>query len=455
MAVALPAAPNAAPPARRHFRVLIVGGGTAGITVANLLLRQHPGLDLAILEPSTVHWYQPGWTLVGGGVMKVEQTRRQESGLIPRGASWIQAAATGFDPERNTVSTSTGSKLTYDALVVAAGLQCRWEWIDGLQEALGHDGVCSNYSMRWAPYTWETIHRFEGGTAVFTVPDTPIKCGGAPMKVMAMAHDRFLQRSGVGVNTRVILCTALRSLFSVPAYARVLATMMRRRGIEVRFGWNLRAVRGGERVAVFDVTDEHGSTSQRELAFDMLHAVPPMSAPEVVATSPLAVAGPGGWVEVDALTTQHRRFPNVFALGDVAGLPTSKTAGAVRAEAPVTAANVLSFLDHRALEADYDGYTVCPLITGYDRVVMAEFDYTKKPDSSFLIDPTKERWSMWMVKTKLLPWLYWNRMLPGLPHEGRYLRPLAPLARALGLAYRETPGDEAMPAPGKDGDGCA
>jgi sulfide:quinone oxidoreductase len=429
--------------------VLIVGGGAAGITAANLLRRQRPGLDVAILEPSCEHDYQPGWTLVGGGVMTVDQTRRSEAALIPKGVRWIQSAAVSFEPARNQLVTSDGDTIGYNVLIMATGLQCRWDLIDGLSDALGSHGVCSNYSRDYAPYTWQSIQAVHGGNAVFTMPATPVKCGGAPQKVMYMADDHFKSKSGVGVNTRVIFCTPLRSLFAVPAYARTLQQVVKRRGIEVRFGWDLKAVRAAEQIAVFEVHDADGTVHTEELPFAMLHAVPPMSAPAVVSSSPLAGDAPGGWVEADKLTTQHPCYPNVFALGDVAGLPTSKTAGAVRGEAPVTAANVLAFLDGRPLAAHYDGYTVCPLITGYDNVVMAEFDYSQQPISSFLVDPTRERWSMWLMKTKLLPWLYWNRMLKGLPHESRYLKPLAPLVRALRLDYREPkpePIAEAKPA---------
>ena len=437
----------------RHHRVLIVGGGAAGITTAHLLRRQRPQLDVAILEPSADHFYQPGWTLVGGGVMRLEQTRRSEASLIPKGVTWIQAAATGFDPEHNAVTTSEGETLHYDVLVLATGLQCRWEQIEGLTDALGSHGVCSNYSRQFAPYTWQSIQAFTGGNAVFTMPATPVKCGGAPQKVMYMADDVFKSKSGVGVNSRVIFCTPLRTLFTVPAYARTLQQVVRRRGIEVRFGWELQAVRGEEQVAVFKVTAADGSVRTEELPFSMLHAVPPMSAPDVVASSPLAGEGPGGWAAADRLTTQHPRWANVFSLGDVAGLPTSKTAGAARGEAPVTTANVLSFLEGRPLTAHYDGYTVCPLITGYNNVVMAEFDYSQTPISSFLIDPTRERWSLWLMKTRMLPWLYWNRMLKGLPHEGRYLRPFRPLVHLLRLDYRE-PSAAQLTAAGESGGSC-
>ena len=437
----------------RHHRVLIVGGGAAGITTANLLRRQRTQLDVAILEPSADHDYQPGWTLVGGGVMRLEQTRRSEASLIPKGVTWIQAAATGFDPEHNAVTTSEGETLHYDVLVLATGLQCRWEQIEGLTETLGSHGVCSNYSRRYAPYTWQSIQAFQDGNAVFTMPATPVKCGGAPQKVMYMADDVFKSKSGVGVNSRVIFCTPLRTLFTVPAYARTLQQVVRRRGIEVRFGWELKAVRGVDQVAVFKVTEADGSERTEELPFSMLHAVPPMSAPDVVASSPLAGDGPGGWAAADRLTTQHPRWANVFSLGDVAGLPTSKTAGAVRGEAPVTAANVLSFLEGHPLTAHYDGYTVCPLITGYNNVVMAEFDYSQKPISSFLLDPTKERWSLWLMKTRMLPWLYWNRMIKGLPHEGHYLRPFRPLVHLIRLDYRE-PSVAQLAAASESGESC-
>jgi sulfide:quinone oxidoreductase len=245
------------------------------------------------------------------------------------------------------------------------------------------------------------------------------------------------------VNTRVLFCTAGAGVFAVPAYARVLERVIRERGIEVRLRHNLKAVRPDRQVAVFTVTDADGHVSTEEIPFAMLHAVPPMSAPEVVATSPLAVEGPGGWVDVDKHTTQHRRYPNVFSLGDVSSLPTSKTAGAVRGEAPVLVANLLAQRQGRPPQARYDGYSVCPLITGYGKVVMAEFDYDLEPLSSFLVDPTRERWSMWLMKTRGLPWIYWNRMLKGLPHESRWLKPLAPLARALGLGYGPTGGKAA------------
>ncbi len=422
---------------RRH-RVLIVGGGSAGITVAAQLLRARPGLDVAILEPASIHAYQSGWILAGAGLLPYAQTERPEADVIPAGAVWIQDSAARFEPEARRVITATGATLGYEVLVVATGLKLDWSRIRGLPEALGRHGVISTYSRPHLAASWQAIRDFRGGTAVFTHPATPIKCGGAPQKVMYLADDIFQASSGVGVNARVIFCSAQAQLYPVEAYNTTVERVVARRGIETRLLHNLVEVRADERVAVFEVKGEGGEPRQEESRYDLLHVVPPMAAPDVIAASPLAIAGPGGWVEVDRLTCQHKRYGDVFALGDVSSLPTAKSLAAVRGQAPVLVANLLAQVDGRPLLAHYDGYTACPLITSFHDVVMAEFDYSLQPVSSFLVDPTKERWSMFLVETRVFPWVYWHRVLKGRLHESRFLKPFGPLVRALGLARRGT-----------------
>ena len=403
-----------------HHQILIVGGGAAGLTAASQLKLARPQLQVAILEPSPDHYYQPGWTLVGGGVFSLEQTHRPEAELIPAGVEWIRDGAAGFDPDANAVTTTSGATLSYDVLVVATGIKLLWERIKGLPEALGSNGITSNYAKDLVPYTWETIQAFKGGNALFTYPDTPIKCAGAPQKIMYVADDVFKRSPAVAEATNVIYATATPGIFGIPAYAAPLREVVARRGIDARYQHTLTEVRAAGKEAVFQVKD--GDTSREEvIPFEMIHITPPMSAPDEVAASPLAVQGPGGWVEVDKFTTQHVRFPNVFSLGDVSSLPNSKTAAAVRGQAPVLVANLLAHLDEQPLPARYDGYACCPLITGYGKTIMAEFNYEGQPTPSFPLDPTQERWSMWVMKTKVLPWLYWNRMLKGQPHERKFL----------------------------------
>jgi len=399
-------------------RILIVGGGAAGLTVASQLHRARPQLAITLLEPSTDHYYQPGWTLVGAGVFSLEQTRRDEAGLIPPGVEWIRDAAAAFDPVGQTVTTSGGQQLGYDALVVATGMRLCWEAIRGLPEALGRQGICSNYSRDHAAYTWQALQAFDGGTALFTCPPMPIKCPGAPQKIAYLADDVIKGKPGLAARSTVVYATATPGIFGVPTYAAPLRQVAARRGIDVRYSHTLTEVRANSREAVFQVKD--GDSSREEvIPFTLLHAVPPMAAPEAVAASPLA--GAGGFVEVDRHTLQHVRYPSVFALGDVSGMPNSKTAAAVRAQAPVLVANLLAHLDGASGSGRYDGYSCCPLITGYGKVIMAEFNYDQQPVPSFPLDPTVERWSMWVMKKDVLPWIYWNRMLRGGQHERRFI----------------------------------
>lgn len=411
-----------------HHRIVVVGGGAAGITVTAQLLKRDRTLDIAVVEPATKHYYQPGWTLVGGGIAPPENFVRDEQAVMPKGATWIQDSVTTLDPDHNTILTATGRRITYDYLVLCPGIQIDWHLIKGLQESLGKGGVTSNYSKDYAPYTWETIRNFKGGNALFTYPATAIKCGGAPQKVMYMADDVFKSKSGVGVNTTVMFCTAGGVIFGVPDYAATLETVVARRGILPRFKHNLKEIRGEVNEAVFDVTTENG-VEEVTIPYGMIHVTPPMSAPDFLKHSPLAVDGPGGWADVHKTTLQHQRHPNVFAIGDASSLPTSKTAASARKQAPILVQNLLATMQSQPLSAHYDGYTCCPLITGYHSAIMAEFAYDNKLAPSFPLDPTQERYSMFLAKAHVLPWLYWNRMLKGEAFEADIFKPLNQLVR--------------------------
>jgi sulfide:quinone oxidoreductase len=387
-------------------RVVIVGGGSAGISVAARLARK--GARVQIIEPSETHDYQPLWTLVGAGVLPREAARRSEESLIPSGVEWVREYAASFDPDASEVVTRSGRRLGYDALVVAAGLQLDWGKVKGLQGAVGSNGICSNYSYDTVGSTWEAIRGFRGGDAVFTHPATPIKCGGAPQKIMYLAEDAF-RRQGVRDKARIHFYSGEPSIFKVEKYAAALRAVIERKGIEPpHFRHSLVEVRVDAREAVFEDLEAKKEVVQH---FDLLHVTPPMSAPDFIKSSPLAAAT--GWVEVDKLTCRHVRYPRVFALGDCSNLPTSKTGAAIRMQAPVVATNVVDVLEGREPSARYDGYTSCPLVTGYGSLILAEFDYDGKPAETFPFNQAKERWSMYQLKRWLLPQLYWHGMLRG------------------------------------------
>lgn len=394
----------------RHH-VLIIGGGTAGITVAARLRRKGVG-GIAILEPSDTHWYQPLWTLVGGGQAPLDATRRPEESLIPRGVKWIRDAAVSVDPDAQVVTTESGAELGYEYLVMAAGLQLDWTAIPGLAESVGHDGVSSNYAPEYAPKTWEFIREMKSGTAVFAYPAGPIKCGGAPQKIAYLAAD-YWRRQGRLDDIRVVLALADPAIFGVPVWARELEKVAARYGIEVRTRSELVAVDPGRREATLA---DHASGGELTLPYDLLHTAPPQSAPDWVKKSPLAdPESPFGYVRADKRTLVHPDHPNVYALGDVANLPTSKTGAAIRKQAPVVVANLVAAMKGGRPSAVYDGYTSCPLVTARDKMLLAEFDYEKEPAPSLpLINTKKERRDMWYLKRYGLPALYWHAMLKGL-----------------------------------------
>ncbi|AUX70426.1 pyridine nucleotide-disulfide oxidoreductase [Porphyrobacter sp. HT-58-2] len=391
----------------RHT-VVVIGGGAAGIATAASMLKRRPGLDIAIVEPSDTHAYQPGWTMVGGGVFDVATTTRPMASVMPRGVTWVKQACAGFQPDNNTVTLGDGSTLTYEVLIVAPGIRLAWEKIEGLEATLGQNGVTSNYRADLAPYTWELVQRTKSGRAIFTQPPMPIKCAGAPQKAMYLACDHW-HRNGVLGDIDVQFHTAGAVLFGVADYVPALMRYVEKYGINLELGSNLIAVDGPARQATFKTAE-----GEENVSFDMLHVVPPQVAPQFLADSPLAAES--GFTDVDQHTLQHVRWPNVFGLGDAGSMPNAKTAAAARKQAPVVAVNALRQLDGKGPTAGYDGYGSCPLTVERGKIVLAEFAYGGKLAPSFptwLVDGTRPARLSWMLKADLLPWLYWNGMLRG------------------------------------------
>lgn len=401
-------------PDTEHHRVLIIGGGSAGISVAARLARAGVR-DVAILEPSDKHYYQPLWTLVGGGAARVEDSVREEASLIPKGVRWIRDWAEDVDPVRKEVRTRGHLRVGYDFLVVAPGIQLDWDAVRGLREALETEHVSSNYDVRLAPKTWRMIQAFRGGEALFTMPGTPVKCAGAPQKIMYLAADHW-RRTGLLDKAHVVFGSAGKAIFGVKPFADVLEGVVKRYGIDTRFGHNLVEVEPGRREAIFETTRADGTKERVTLPYDVLHVTPPQSAPDFIKRTPLAhPSGPcAGWVKADKHTLRHPDFPEVFAIGDASDLPTSRTGAAVRKEAPVLVENLLAVMAGKVPEARYDGYASCPLTTGYGKLLLAEFDYDGKPAPSLpFIDTLQERHDMWLLKKYGLPRMYWSFMMRG------------------------------------------
>ncbi len=392
-----------------HHRVVIVGGGSAGISVASRLLAKID--DVAVIDPSDKHYYQPLWTLVGGGCSKAETSERDQASVMPRKATWIKDAAQGFDPENNLVHTAGGKAIGYDVLVVCPGIQLDWDRIPGVSDTLGRHGVSSNYTYELAPKTWEFIRNTRSGTALFTMPSGPIKCAGAPQKIAYLACDYWRQQ-GVLNDIDVHLVVPTPRIFGVGVFADALDEVIADYGITLHTSAELTSVDVDGRKATFSTLGDNPETMT--LPYDVMHVTPHQSAPDWVKASPLSTGEGPGYVEVDKHTHQHVRHDNVFSLGDAGSTPNSKTGAAIRKQAPVVAANVLARLQGADPTERYEGYASCPLTTSRHAMLLAEFDYSMEPAPSIpVIDTTKPRRDMWYLKKHGLPFLYWNMMLKG------------------------------------------
>lgn len=396
------------------FSVVIVGGGAAGISVASSLLSRQPNLDIAIIDPAEIHYYQPGWTMVGGGIFKPEKTVRTMASLIPKQVQWIKAAVAAFDPDNKQVLLEGCKPLNYDALVVCPGLKLNWHGIEGLVETLGKNGVTSNYRYDLAPYTWQLVRDMQRGKAVFTQPPMPIKCAGAPQKAMYLSADHW-QKQGVLKDIQIDFYNTGAALFGVAAYVPALMEYVKRYDANLHFNHQLIKVDGSQKRAWFKQMQAENSQIV-ETDFDMIHVVPPQQAPDFIRASNLV--DQAGWVSVDQNTLQHTQYPHIFALGDVMNAPNAKTAAAARKQAPIVAVNVLEYLQGGSKFAQYDGYGSCPLTVERGKIVLAEFGYGGKLLPSFpkwLLDGEQPTRMAWLLKEKILPPMYWDGMLKG--HE--------------------------------------
>jgi len=394
-------------------QILIIGGGSAGIATAASLLKRKSSLDIAIIEPNEDHFYQPGWTMVGGGIFTPEKTRRNMQDLIPKGVTWIKAAVSTFEPENNEVTLENGQSIGYEMLVTAPGLQLDFDKIEGLTETLGQNGVTSNYRYELAPYTWKLVQGLKSGTAIFTQPPMPIKCAGAPQKAMYLSGDHW-HRTGVLDKINIKFCNTGGVIFGVKDFVPALMSYVRRYNAELNFGETLVKVDGPTQTAWFEKIDTDGHKTQVKRKFDMLHVCPPQSAPDFIKSSPLA--NDAGWVDVDQHTLQHNKYPNIYGLGDAGSTPNAKTMAAARKQAPIVAVNMLAQMDGTKSRANYDGYGACPLTVEKGKVVLAEFGYGGKLLPSmpnWLLKGTKPTRMAWFLKDSLLPSVYWNQMLKG------------------------------------------
>lgn len=396
----------------KSCKLLVVGGGSGGISTAAKFASKLGKGNVCVLEPHDTHCYQPLWTLVGGGIKKLPDSCKPMASVIPSGAVWVKDTADAFLPQENTVVTKKGLKIKYEFLVVATGIQVRFDLVDGLVEALKTPHVCSNYSFDTVTKTHQAMQALEEGQAIFTYPASPVKCPGAAQKIMYIT-DAYLRKAGVRDKVDIMFNTSLGVIFGAPKYAAVLWEVVKDRGIKVNLKHELIQVRPSSREAVFRNLDSKSDPKETvTFKYNMMHVTPPMTPSAALKTGP-SFTDAAGFLDVNGETLQHKRYPNVFGIGDCTNVPTAKTAAAVAGEIGILRKNLSNVMNGQPPSKKYDGYTSCPLVTGYDKCILAEFDFKLDALETFPFNQGKERTSMFYVKRDLLPTIYWNLFLRG------------------------------------------
>lgn len=406
---------QAQPSTSTNARIVIIGAGAAGTALANRLARRLDGASITIIDPRREHLYQPGLTLVAAGLKSPGYVVSQTTDWLPREATLIAELVMAVDPVSKTVSTEGGQTIGYDYLVVAPGLVLDHGAIEGFSlDMVGKDGIGALYAgPEYAARTWQAAQRFtqEGGTAIFTRPATEMKCAGAPLKHAFLVND-LTERAGNLGKAKFIYAAQNETLFGVPIVSEKVRMLFGQRDIEAAYSHVLTAVDPSRRIATFQTKD-----GTQEMGYDYLHVIPPQRAPDFVRQSGLSWADKWtdqGWVEADQQTLRHLRYPEIFALGDVAGVPKGKTAASVKWQVPVVEDHLVAAIEGREGTAIYDGYTSCPLITRVGRAMLIEFDYKNNLVPSFpgIIAPLEELWISWLMKEVALKATY-NAMLTG------------------------------------------
>lgn len=425
LAVASLGLPASASRITTKARVVIIGAGAAGTALVNRLVERLDGAAITIIDARAEHLYQPGLSLVAAGLKPASYTLSQTSDWLPAGITLVSENAAAIDPITKTVATTGGQSIAYDFLIVAPGLVLDHDAIDGFSlDMVGQNGIGALYAgPQYAAKTWEAASKFteEGGVGLFTRPLTEMKCAGAPLKHTFLIDD--IASRGVGAGKYEIHYAApQQALFSVPIVHEKLRMLFEERGFNGYYGRTLKSIDPGTKRATFVETKVDAATKVEtkadvEMPYDYLHVIPPQRAPEVIRQSGLSWADKWtdqGWVEVDMKTLRHLRYPEIFALGDVAGVPKGKTAASVKWMVPVVEDHLIAAIEGREGTEVYDGYTSCPMITRVGRAMLVEFDYHNNLVPSFpgIIAPLEELWISWLMKEVALKATY-NAMLRG------------------------------------------
>lgn len=406
-------------------KIVIIGGGAAGISMAARLMNWLDEPDVTLIDPSDRQFYQPGFTLIASGVYTPDEVWKKQEDCMPDGVKWVKDSVVAVDPVWNQITTGKNEKIPYDFLVLTPGVQTNWGKVEGItKDTLGQGNAHSIYDFEGAQKTWKAIQELSktGGRGIYTDTYTKHKCGGAPKKICLLT-EHYTRKQDTRDTVTLDYYTASHELYDVPYYTPRLLEIYKERNVPIYLNVRVKGVDTAAKQVHFEKIEKNGE--EKTITpfvedYDFLHFTPPMSAPDFVREAGLGWAegklAAEAWVMVDKETLVHSKYPNIISLGDVAGIPTSKTSAAIRVQVPVAAKNLISLMEGKEPTEKYNGYAACPIVTDYGHVLLCEFDYDKKPASSFpftMLDVSQEQWLAWILKVYILKPMYFYGMLNG------------------------------------------
>ncbi|MCB1362194.1 MAG: NAD(P)/FAD-dependent oxidoreductase [Rhodobacter sp.] len=401
---------------RTAARIAILGAGAGGTAMANRLANRLDGATITIIDGRQQHWYQPGFTLIAAGLKSARYAISRTDDWLPEGVTWIPEHAAGLDPETRRITTTGGQVVNYDYLIVATGLSLDWDAIEGFSlDQVGQNGVSAHYAgPEYAELSWRELDRFtdRGGVGLFGRPETEMKCAGAPLKITFLAED-IARRKGNRERVQIVYNAQNQALFGLPIVHHKVRQLFDERGIEKRYAHVLKGIDAQRKVATYATPDGEVRTD-----YDFINVIPPQRAPQVIREAGLSWGDrwlDQGWIEVDRETLRHLRYPEIFGVGDILGVPKGKTAASAKWHQPVVEDHLVAEIQGREGTATFNGYTSCPMITRIGRAMLIEFDYDDNLTPSFpgIIAPLEELWISWLMKEIALKPTY-NAMLRGL-----------------------------------------
>jgi sulfide:quinone oxidoreductase len=381
-------------------RVVVLGGGVGGTLIANLLDKQlGRDADVTVIDPTGLHFYQPGYLYVALGQANGRWLVRDERTLLRDRVKLVVEGAKLVDPAAMEVHMERGGKVPYDYLVISTGARLAPENIPGAVA-----GANEFYSMEGAQRTREALRDFRGGKIVVGIAGIPYKCPPAPVEFVFMVEDHF-RRIGRRRFVDITYLSPLNRCFTIESASKLLQPLLDERGVHLETFFNVESVDASAGKVSSIEGDEKG--------YDLLVLVPPHRGQSIVVDSGLGDAS--GWVPVDRNTLQHEQHDRIFAMGDATNLPISKSGSTAHFEAPVVASRIASLVRGTAPKESYGGRVMCFVETGRGKATSLRFDYENPPEP-----PQPNRF--WHYGKWLFNRVYWETVpqgrLPEVPDIG-------------------------------------